>query len=71
MPAIAIDPDQQYAAAMDSVDLINVLRAKPSRTKEDQESIDRNVKHLKIMVGKNYWTTQNLAPLKTAIGSNS
>lgn len=71
MPAIAIDPDQQYAAAMDSVNLINDLLAKPSLTEEEQDRLNRNVEHLKIMVAKDFWTTQNLAPLKTAIGSGS
>lgn len=69
MPTIAIDPDQQYSAGMDSVNLIAALRAKTYRTKDEQDSIDRNVRHLKIMVAKNYWTTQNLAPFKAAIGS--
>lgn len=71
MPTIAIDPDQQYSAGMDSVNLITALRAKPSRTKDEQDSIDRNVQHLKIMVTKTYWTTQNLTPFRTAIGSSN
>lgn len=66
-PALAIDPIRQYSAAMDSVNLINFLRAKPSLTEKEQESIDRNVRCLKIMVTKDYWTTQDLAPLKAAI----
>lgn len=68
-PALAIDPVRQYSAAMDSVNLINVLRAKPSLTEKEQESLDRNVRCLEIMVTQDYWTTQDLAPLKAAIQS--
>jgi len=67
MPTIAIDPDQQYSAGMDSVNLIAALRAKTYRTKDEQDSIDRNVRHLEIMITKDFWTTEDLTPLTTAI----
>ena len=68
-PSLVIDPIRMYSAAIDSVNLIKVLRAKPSLTEREQESLDSNVRCLKIMVTKDYWTTQDLAPLKAAIQS--
>lgn len=67
MTTFTIDPARQYSAAMDSVNLINDLLAKPSLTEEDQDRINRNVEHLEIMVAKDYWTTEDLTPLEDAI----
>ena len=58
---------QHYSAAMDSVNLINDLMAQDSRTTEEQETVARNVKHLQIMVAKDYWTTEDLTPFNSAI----
>jgi len=60
-----------YSAAMDSVNLINALMAQDSRTSEDQDTVTRNVEHLKIMVAKDYWTTEDLAPFNNAITAGS
>ena len=68
---IAIDPAQQYRASMDSVNLINKLLAKPSLTEEEQDTVDRNVEHLEIMVAKDFWTTEDLTPLTAAIAAGS
>jgi hypothetical protein len=57
---------RHYSAAMDSVNLIN--GGKPERM-EDAEWADcvaRNKEHLKIMLAKDFWTTENLAPLQAA-----
>ena len=67
----AEDIAQNYSAAMDSVDLINELMAQDSRTAEEQDTVDRNVDHLQIMVAKDYWTTEDLAPLNNAITAGS
>jgi hypothetical protein len=67
MPTFTIDPEQQYSASIDSVNLINILLAKPSLTEEEQECIMRNVEHLKIMVAKDFWTDEDLTPLTDAI----
>lgn len=64
---IAVNPARHYAAAMDSVNLIEALRAKASLAEEEQATIDRNVEHLKIMLAKDYWTTEDLAPLQSAV----
>ncbi len=60
-----------YSAAIDSVNLINALMAQDSRTSEDQDTVTRNVEHLKIMVAKDYWTTEDLAPFNNAITAGS
>ena len=60
-----------YSAAMDSVNLINDLMAQDSRTTEEQDTVSRNVEHLQIMVAKDYWTTEDLAPLNAAITAGS
>tara|TARA_R110001632_G_scaffold83170_2_gene184283 strand:+ start:2767 stop:2988 length:222 start_codon:yes stop_codon:yes gene_type:complete len=58
---------QNYNAAMDSVNLINSGKADEMDQAEWDETVARNVAHLKIMVNKDYWTTQDLAPLNDAI----
>lgn len=60
-----------YSAAMDSVNLINELMAQDSRTAEEQDTVDRNVEHLEIMVAKDFWTTEDLTPLNNAITAGS
>lgn len=60
-----------YSAAMDSVNLINALMAQDSRTAEEQDTVDRNVDHLEIMVAKDFWTTEDLTPLNNAITAGS
>lgn len=58
---------QSYNAAMDSVNLLNT--GKPDEMDQDEwdDAVARNVEHLKIMVAKDYWTTQDLTPLNEAI----
>ena len=58
---------QNYSAALDSVTLINNLMALSSRDTEQTDTVARNVEHLEIMVAKDYWTTEDLAPLNNAI----
>ena len=62
---------QHYSAAIDSVNLINDLMAQDSRTEEEQDTVDRNVDHLEIMVNKDFWTTEDLTPLNNAITAGS
>ena len=58
---------QHYSAALDSVALINELMALDSRDEEQTATVARNVEHLEIMVAKDFWTTEDLGPLNTAI----
>ena len=62
---------QHYSAAMDSVNLINDLMAQESRTEEEQDTVNRNVDHLEIMVAKDFWTTEDLTPFNNAIIAGS
>ena len=55
---------QNYSAAMDSVNLIAELRTKETLTEEDEQTIQRNLEHLEIMLAKDYWTNEDLKPLK-------
>lgn len=57
---------KHYSAAMDSVNLINKITSKPTKTEQDVKAVVRNTEHLKIMLGKTFWTTQDLTPLHTA-----
>ena len=56
--------DKNYAAALDSVNLINELRAKETLTEDEEKTIQRNVEHLEIMLTKDYWTTEDLTPFE-------
>lgn len=59
---------QHYSAAMDSVNLINA--GKPENMTDDEwaDCLSRNQEHLKIMLAKDFWTTEDLEPLRTAAG---
>lgn len=56
-----------YSAALDSVNLVNELAAKEDLTEEEKNTIKRNVEHLQLMVGKEFWTDEDLTPLTGAI----
>jgi hypothetical protein len=62
---------QHYSAAMDSVNFINELVAGQHddrmTAEEKADAIQRNVDHLKIMVAKDFWTTEDLQPFRDAI----
>ena len=58
---------QHYSAAGDSVTLINELVAIETLTEEETDRVKRNVEHLEIMVAKDYWTTEDLEPLNSAV----
>ena len=38
-----------------------------SRDDDQTATVARNVEHLELMVAKDYWTTEDLAPLNSAI----
>jgi hypothetical protein len=64
-----IDVDRAYASTIDSVNLINRMYDEGNTVdKEDLAAIDRNKKHLEIMLAKDFWTqAQNLYPIHAAI----
>jgi hypothetical protein len=60
---------QHYSAAMDSVNLINAVVAAPDDYADDETVLPRNVEHLKIMLAKDYWTTEDMTPFNDAIAA--
>ena len=57
---------QHYKAAMDSVNLINGGKPAIMSDADWADCLSRNKEHLKIMLAKDYWTTEDLAPLQAA-----
>ena len=57
---------QHYSAAMDSVNLINGSKPEYMSDADWVDCVARNKEHLKIMLAKTYWTTEDLAPLQAA-----
>ena len=57
---------QHYSAAMDSVNLINAGQPEGMTAEDWADCLARNKEHLKIMLAKDYWTTEDLTPLETA-----
>ena len=57
---------QHYKAAMDSVNLIN--GGKPAYMTDAMwaDCLKRNKEHLNIMLAKDFWTTEDLTPLRNA-----
>ena len=57
---------QHYKAAMDSVNLINAGQPEGMTAEDWADTLKRNKDHLLIMLAKDYWTTENLTPLREA-----
>ena len=57
---------QHYKAAMDSVNLINAGKPENTTDAEWADCLKRNKDHLDIMLAKNFWTTEDLSPLRSA-----
>ena len=57
---------QNYSAALDSVNLINGGQPEGMTDADWADCLSRNKEHLVIMLAKDYWTTENLTPLRTA-----
>ena len=57
---------RHYAAALDSVALINGGKPEGMEDAEWADCVARNKEHLQIMLAKDFWTTEDLAPLQAA-----
>jgi hypothetical protein len=57
---------KHYSACMDSVNLINGEKPENATDEEWADTIARNKEHLVIMLAKDFWTTEDLAPLQQA-----
>ena len=63
---------QHYTAMGNSVDLINALLAEKPEYMSEQERADtikRNVEHLELMVGKPFWTDEDMTAVNAAIAA--
>ena len=58
---------QHYSAAMDSVNLLTAGKPSDMEDADWTDTVQRNKDHLDIMIAKDYWTTENLTPLKNAV----
>jgi hypothetical protein len=57
---------QHYSAAMDSVNLINGGKPEGMTDADWADTLKRNKEHLSIMIAKDFWTTEDLTPLRNA-----
>jgi hypothetical protein len=57
---------KHYSACMDSVNLINAGQPEGMTAEEWADCLARNKEHLKIMLAKDFWTTEDLTPLTIA-----
>ena len=57
---------RHYSAAMDSVNLINGGKPEGMSDEDWADTVARNKEHLRIMLAKDFWTTEDLAPLQAA-----
>ena len=62
---------QNYTAMGHSVELINAVIGGTSMAddtaEEKQACVDRNVEHLEIMKAKDYWTSESMTAVDSAI----
>ena len=67
----AEDIAQDYTAMGHSVELINGVIAGTQMADEEavdrQSAVDRNVEHLELMVAKDYWTSEDMTAVNSAI----
>jgi hypothetical protein len=57
---------KHYSAALDSVNLINGGKPEMMSDEDWADTLERNREHLRIMLAKDFWTTEDLAPLQAA-----
>ena len=57
---------RHYSAALDSVTLINAGKPDDMTDEDWADCLKRNKDHLLIMLAKDFWTNEDLAPLQAA-----
>jgi hypothetical protein len=66
---------QNYSAMGDSVALINDVIAGNAMANDGasdrQDCVDRNTQHLELMVAKDYWTSEDMTAVNTAISTGN
>ncbi len=70
MEVTSEDITRSYNAAMDSVNLINGPKPEGMSDADWADCVRRNVRHLEVMVAKDYWEGQDLTPLTDAIAAH-
>ena len=60
---------KNYAAMLDSVNFINGSKLSSMSDDMWNEMVENNKEHLRIMVAKDYWTSENMTSVNAAIGS--
>ena len=69
----AEDIAKDYTAMGHSVEVINDIIAGTAMAEEEaadrQSAVDRNVEHLELMVAKDYWTTESMTAVNSAISA--
>ncbi len=67
----AEDIAQDYTAMGHSVELINGIidgsKMSDESAEDKQSAVDRNVEHLELMVAKDYWTSEDMTAVNSAI----
>ena len=69
MSETTITPEEiarHFSACMDSVHLIQAGQPEGMTAEEWTDCLARNKEHLRLMLAKDYWTTEDLTPLRTA-----
>jgi hypothetical protein len=61
---------QHYTAMGHSVDLLNAGQPEGMSDAEWADCVSRNVEHLKIMLAKDFWTTEDMTAVNAAIAAN-
>jgi hypothetical protein len=62
---------RHYTSAMDSVTLLEKVAADSDAYTDDPTVVERNVEHLEIVVGWDFWTDEDLTPFHNAIAANT
>ena len=62
---------QHYVAMGHSVDLLNAGQPEGIDDADWADTVSRNVEHLKLMVAKDFWTTEDMTAVNAAIAANS
>ena len=57
---------KHYSACLDSVALINGGKPEKMTYEDWADCLARNKEHLVLMLAKDFWTNQDLAPLQAA-----
>ena len=61
---------QHYTAMGHSVDLLNAGQPEGMDDAEWADCVDRNVRHLQLMVAKDFWTNEDMTAANAAIAAN-